>query len=105
MAEIRLYGKLRRLVPAVPKTQDHIVYVSPKPRETLEMLLARMEIPLDEIYTIFFNAKLLATRSAMAKWMGYPQVRPDPFDWRLNIPVNPNDRVGLFGRDMAALVI
>ena len=105
MAEIRLYGKLRRLVLAVPKSQAHIVRVSPKPRETLEMLLARMDIPMDEIYTIFFNAKVLATRSAMAKWLSYPQVRTDPFDWKLNILVKPNDRIGLFGRDMAALVI
>jgi hypothetical protein len=44
-------------------------------------------------------------KGSMAKWMGYPQMRPDPFDWKLNIPVNPNDRIGLFGRDMAALVI
>jgi hypothetical protein len=41
----------------------------------------------------------------MAKWMGYPQVRTDPFDWKLDIPINPDDRIGLFGRDMAALVI
>jgi hypothetical protein len=105
MAEIRLYGKLRRLALSVPKNQDHILRVSPKPQETLEMLLTRVDIPIHEIYTIFFNAKLLATRSAMARWMGYPQVRRDPFDWKLNIPVNPNDRIGLFGSDMAALVI
>ena len=41
----------------------------------------------------------------MARWLGYQQVRPDPFDWNLSTPVKPGDRIGLFGRDMAALVV
>ena len=41
----------------------------------------------------------------MARWMGYQQVRKDPFNWDLNVAVKPSDRIGLFGRDMAALVV
>ena len=102
MAEIRLYGKLRRYAKDSP---DSIIQVTPESNETLEILLNRLGIPLDDIYSIFYNSKLLAARSGMARWIGYQQVRSNPFDWDLNITVKPSDRIGLFGRDMAALVV
>lgn len=102
MVEIRLFGKLRRYTKDNP---DGIVRVSPESDETLDMLLARLGIPPEEIYSIFLNSKLLAARSGMARWMGYRQVRNDPFNWDLNVVVKPSDRIGLFGRDMAALVV
>jgi len=105
MVEIRLYGKLRRYAQNIPIDRKNVIRVSPESDETLEALLTRLEIPIDEIYSIFFNSKLLAARTAMAKWIGYQQVRTNPFDWNLNVTVKPADRIGLFGRDMAALVI
>jgi hypothetical protein len=102
MVEIRLYGKLRRYAKDSPAS---IIRVSPEPNETLDILLKRLGIPLEDIYSVFFNSKLLAARSGMARWMGYQQVRADPFDWNLNATVKPSDRIGLFGRDMAALVV
>ena len=102
MVEIRLYGKLRRYAKDSPASS---IRVSPEPNETLDILFKRLGIPLEEIYTIFFNSKLLAARSGMARWMGYRQVRADPFDWNLNVAVKPSDRIGLFGRDMSALVV
>jgi hypothetical protein len=102
MVEIRLYGKLRRYAGDNP---DYIIRITPDAHETLDMLLDRLGIPSEEIYSIFFNSKLLAARSGMARWMGYQQVRTDPFDWDLKVAVNPSDRIGLFGRDMAALVV
>jgi hypothetical protein len=54
---------------------------------------------------VFLNHKLLATRSAMARWLQYRQVRSNPFDWDLTVPIQSGDRLGLFGRDMAALVV
>ena len=102
MVEIRLFGKLRRYTKDNP---DGIVRVSLESEETLDMLLARLGIPPEEIYSIFLNSKLLAARSGMAIWMGYRQVRADPFDWNLNLTVKPSDRIGLFGRDMSALVV
>jgi len=56
-------------------------------------------------FALIFLATLLATRSAMAYWMRYQQVHKDPLEWKLDIPVKQGDRVGLFGKDMAALVI
>ena len=100
---IHLYGKLRKF--GRETGQSHILQVTPHAGETLTSLLERIGIPSAEIYNIFLNSKLLATRSGMARWIGYQQVRADPFDWNLNIPINEGDRIGLFGRDMAALVI
>ena len=105
MAEIHLYGKLRRYAQDIQSDHADVIRVSPGSDETLEMLLARLEIPIDEIYSIFFNSKLLVARTAMASWIGYRQLRTDPFDWNLNVAVQPVDRIGLFGRDMSALVV
>ncbi len=105
MVEIHVYGKLRRYVKESEALQGNVMKVAPKPDETLEQLLARVGIPLDEIYNIFFNSKLLATHSPMAHWMRYQQVHANPLEWKLDIAVKAGDRIGLFGRDMAALVI
>ena len=105
MVEIHLYGKLRGYAQDNQSDRDNVIRVSPGDNETVGMLLARLEIPVDEIYSIFFNSKLLAARSAMASWIGYRQVRTDPFDWNLNVALQPADRIGLFGRDMSALVV
>ena len=105
MVEIHLYGRLSRYAKDNQSDRDSVIRVSPGSNETLEMLLTRLEIPVAEIYSIFFNSKLLAARSAMASWIGYRQVRTNPFDWNLNVAVQTADRIGLFGRDMSALVV
>jgi len=105
MVSIHLYGKLRRFVEGSEAGHGNVLKFEPQSGETLERLLARAGIPLDEIYNIFFNAKLLATRSAMAHWIRYQQVHANPLEWKLDITVKAGDRIGLFGRDMAALVI
>ena len=102
MVEIRLYGKLRRYAKDSP---ENIIRVSPDPDESLKVLLDRLGIPVDEIYSIFYNSRLLAARSGMASWIGYRQVHSNPFDWDLSLTVASADRIGLFGRDMAALVV
>lgn len=105
MVEIRVYGKLRRYVHDIPTDSDNVIRITPESDETLDKLLARLGIPPEAIYSIFLNSKLLAARSGMARWMGYRQVRNDPFNWDLNVTLKPSDRIGLFGRDMAALVV
>ena len=103
--DIHLFGKLRRFVKEPEAGHDNLMRIAPQPGETLEQLLTRLEIPLEDIYTIFFNSKLLASRSLMAYRMGFQQVNKDPLDWNLEIVVGTGDRIGLFGRDMAALVV
>ncbi len=105
MIEIRIYGKLRRFINEPEALHGNLMRVTPQPQETLAQLLARIGIPLDDIYTIFLNSRLLVTRSKMAYWIGYQQVHKNPLDWELDVVVKAGDRVGLFGRDMAALVI
>ena len=105
MVEMHLYGKLRRYLKESERDEEDVLRVSVQPGETVAELLARTGIPHDEIYTVFLNSRLLASRSKMAYWIGYRQVHRDPLEWNLDIPVRQGDRIGLFGRDMAALVI
>ena len=105
MVEIRIYGKLRQYLKEPEISDGGILKLSVEPEETVAALLARIGIPLDAIYTIFINSKLLAARSLMAYRMGYQQVRENPLDWELDVVVKSGDRIGLFGRDMAALIV
>ena len=41
----------------------------------------------------------------MAYWIRYQQVNENPLDWNLEVAVKAGDRIGIFGRDMAALVV
>lgn len=105
MVDIRVFGKLRRFVKEFEARGDNLMRVELQPEETLRQLLARLEIPVDEIYTIFLNSKLLATRTLIAYRMGYQQAGANPLDWRLEVALKEGDRVGLFGKDMSALVV
>ncbi len=105
MAEIHIYGKLRDHARNLPDDRSGVVHMAPGSDETVQSLMERLGIPVSEIHTIFFNHKVLAARTKMAIWIGHRQVRESPFDWNLDIPVNSGDRIGLFGRDMAALVV
>jgi len=103
MMEIHLYGKLRRYATEARPSPDCTIVLEPGPGETITSLLAHMGIPVDEINHIFFNSKLVATRTRAAPLFDYLQARSNLFDWNLNIPVNNGDRIGLFGTDMAVL--
>jgi hypothetical protein len=105
MVEIHLFGKLRKYAQNSDHENGSVIRIAPQSGETIALLLARVGIAIEEVYSIFVNHKLLAARSGMARWIGHPKVRSDPFNWDLDIPVNAGDRVGLFGRDMAALVV
>ena len=105
MVEIHLFGKLRKYVKKSDQEAGCVIRISPQPDETLALLLDRVGISIEDVYSIFVNHKLLAARSGMSSWIGHQKVRKDPFDWDLDIPVNAGDRIGLFGRDMAALVV
>jgi hypothetical protein len=105
MVDIRVFGKLRRFVKELEARHNNLMRIELQPKETLQQLLARLGIPIDEIYTIFLNSKLLASRSLMAYRMGFQQVNEDPLDWKLEVALREGDRIGLFGKDMAALVV
>ena len=105
MVEIHLFGKLRRYAKDPNAAKDYVLKMSPAADETVESILARAGISAEDIHSIFLNRKLLAARSRMASWTGHRQIRSDPFNWDLRVPVKSGDRIGLFGSDMAALIV
>lgn len=104
MVEIHLYGKLRRYTPEEAETRG-LVRVEQGRDETLEELIARIGLRVEQIYHVFYNSKLLATRNTMAPYLEYRQVHADPYRWDLGIELKDGDRIGIFGRDMPALVV
>ena len=105
MTEIRIYGKLRKKISPSGEGGVTVLQVKPSDSETLEELLKRMGFEIDDIFTIFLNSKLFATHNSMARWLEYQQAREDPDNWDLSIVIEDGDRIGLFGKDMSALVV
>ena len=103
MVEIHLYGKLRHYANSSRPGNGSVIVLEPRSEETVASLLAHAEIPVDEINHIFFNSKLLATRTKAASFLGFRQAGSSLSDWDLDVPVDAGDRIGLFGRDMALL--
>ena len=103
MVEIHMYGNLRRYVKDTRTDHQSVLALEPHPDDTIASLLALAGIPIDEINHVFFNAKLLASRSRVAPFMGYLQSRSNVLDWNLEVPVENGDRIGLFGTDMPVL--
>jgi len=107
MVEVHLYGSLRRYAPDPRPNRESVVRLEPQPGETVGTLLARLNIPSAEVYHVFLNGALLSTGNNMSPWLGYQQVRDGApnREQRLDVPVRSGDRVGLFARDMALLVV
>ena len=105
MIEIRLYGKLRRQSAINEIRETGRLHLVPDKDETMISLLDHIGVAAEDAHSIFLNAKLLAARSNMARWLRYQGASDNPLDWNLDIPLKSGDRVGVFGRDMAALVV
>jgi len=107
MIEVHLYGQLRHYAADPRPDWQSVVWLEPRPRETMGTLLERLGIPPAEAYQIFLNGALLFTRNNMAPWLGYQQARAGvpTQDQGLDFPVRDGDRVGLFAQDMAMLVV
>lgn len=105
MIEIRLYGKLRRQASDRVLRETGVLRVPPGEDETVKTILEQIKLSPKDIYTIFLNSKLVAARSNMVRWLRYPQAGGDPLAWNLEIGLTSGDRIGIFGRDMSALVV
>ncbi len=102
MVEIHLYGNLRRYALDSRPDRESVTRLEPQPEETVGTALKRVGISPDEIYHIFLNGALLSTRNSMAPWLEYQESRVGQ---ELSTPVQAGDRLGLFARDMALLVV
>jgi hypothetical protein len=103
--EVHLYGKLAQRLSGGAARHKRVLYVKVQPDETLDTLLARLGIDHQELYTVFLNSSLLATHNGMAPWLRYPQAREEVWIWDGEVALGPGDRLGLFGEDMALLVV
>jgi hypothetical protein len=104
MVEIHLYGKLRSYTPEDAEARG-LVLIDQRRDETLGEVIQRIGLHIEQLYHVFYNSKLLATRNTMAPYLEYRQVHADPFQWDLGIELQDGDRIGIFGRDMPALVV
>jgi len=95
MISIHLYGKLRQYAPDRSASGDSVIRLEALENEDLDSLLKRAGIDAQEIYT----------NNSMARWLEYPQFHQNIHDWDLSTIIRDGDRIGLFGRDMAALVV
>jgi hypothetical protein len=102
MLDVHLYGKLRCYADDARPDQDSVVRLETRLGETVGSTLEMLGIPPDEVFHIFLNGALLSTRNSMAPWLDYQQVREGE---GLDTPVQAGDRLGLFARDMALLVV
>lgn len=102
MVDVHLYGKLRRYAIDPRPDRESVVWLEPQPGETVGTALERLGIPPDEVCHVFLNGALLSTHNSMAPWLNYRRVSEGK---GLDTPVRASDRLGLFARDMALLVV
>jgi len=107
MVEIHLYGGLRRYAPDPRPDRESVVQVAPRPGETVRTTLEQLGIQPEEIFHVFLNGALLVTGNSMAPWLGHQGavVCASDRSHALDTLLQPGDRVGLFARDMALLVV
>lgn len=102
MLDVHLYGKLRRYAVDPRPDRESVVRLEPQSGETVGTALERLGIPPAEVCHVFLNGALLSTRNSMAPWLNYRQVSEGK---GLDTLVRAGDRLGLFARDMALLVV
>jgi hypothetical protein len=102
MVNVHLYGKLRRYAADPRPDRESVARLEPRPGETVGTTLERLGIPPDEVCHVFLDGALLSTRNSMAPWLNYQRAGGGR---GLDTPVRAGDRLGLFARDMALLVV
>jgi hypothetical protein len=107
MIEMHLYGDLRRYAQKRTVSGESVVRLPVGSGETVGNVLREVGVDPTEVGQIFLNGKLLDTRCSMAPWLGYQSARERvPIGGSyLDAPVRSGDRLGVFPRKMAMLVI
>ena len=70
MVEIHLYGKLRRLVPNSRAAEDTVIRLEPEEDETIQSMLRRAGVPIEELYHIFLNGNFCSPKKNMPITIG-----------------------------------
>jgi hypothetical protein len=106
LIEVRLFGYLRRYATATLPQPGTVMHLPLAAGSTVGQVLAQLGIDLSEVSNIFVNGRLLP-RSAYPITLGYPLAAPQPLspDEYLTVPVQAGDRVGIFPRNMGAVVV
>jgi hypothetical protein len=105
LIEVHLYGRLAQRHSERALRHKQVLYLEPRPAETFGSLLPRLGIQPEDLYTVFLNGSLLVTRNSMAPWLRYQQAQEDVWNWDSDVELSPGDRLGLFGDDMALIVV
>lgn len=107
MISIHLYGDLRRFGDQHRASKDTIVVLPATEGMTISHLLHAMGIPPQDVAQIFLNRQLLKPGSSMAPWLGYQTAerRMPVSGLPLDTPIRAGDRLALFPRTMAMLVV
>jgi hypothetical protein len=103
--EIHLYGKLRRYAPDPRADHENVLRIALKAGDTVRAALERAGIAEEEVCHIFLNGALFSTHNSMAPWLGYRQAQANVHQRETDVALKPGDRLGIFGHDMAALVV
>ena len=107
MIELHLYGDLRRYGQEKTTGSQSVVQLPIGNSEAVGSVLREVGIDPSEVGQIFLNGKLLNTRCSMAPWLGYQSARervPTGGSY-LDASVRSGDRLGVFPRRMAMLVV
>jgi hypothetical protein len=119
MVEVHLYGSLRRHAVDPRPDRESVVRLESQARDTVGAVLERLGVLPADVCHVFLNGAIVSTRNSMAPWLRYRQVHADATERvtagrhspgsvssrGLDTPVRPGDRLGLFARDMALLVV
>ncbi len=107
MVRVHLYGDLRRYGNQPRADRDTIVTLPVPDRSTIAQVLAEIGIAPQEVAQIFLNNELLKPGSSMAPWLGYQtaEERLPASGAHLETSIRSGDRLGLFPRRMAMLVV
>jgi hypothetical protein len=106
MIEVRLFGELRRYAADRDASSGVSVQLPIESGETVCGVLARLGVDPAEVGHIFLNGRLLP-RSQQPVWWGYQLAAPVPLSMEdsLCTPVSAGDRLGVFERKMALVVV
>jgi hypothetical protein len=106
LIELRLFGNLHRHAPDPASLPGTALDLSVDGDQTLGQVLAEMGIDPEEVSNVFLNGRLLP-RSVYPMTLGYQLAadRPLTLEDYLAVPVQSGDRLGVFPRNMGAVVV